>query len=83
MRAFVPPFCFGAIWFVLALLAPIVAAQPDNSSLIWGPYRPNLYFGVRPRVPKSLLMGLMWARVEDGELVQSGMHARLIGQPPP
>ncbi|KAL8399746.1 hypothetical protein RB594_000233 [Gaeumannomyces avenae] len=27
----------------------------------WGPYRPNLYFGVRPQVPKTLLAGLMWA----------------------
>ncbi|KAI0159040.1 glycoside hydrolase family 63 protein [Pestalotiopsis sp. NC0098] len=26
-----------------------------------GPYRPNLYFGVRPRIPETLLMGLMWS----------------------
>lgn len=34
--------------------------QPDDP-LLWGPYRPNLYFGVRPRLPESLLMGLMWS----------------------
>ncbi|KAK4127570.1 glycoside hydrolase family 63 protein [Parathielavia appendiculata] len=36
----------------------------NNQSLLWGPYRPNLYFGVRPRIPKSLMTGLMWGKVE-------------------
>ncbi|KAK3994465.1 putative mannosyl-oligosaccharide glucosidase protein [Cladorrhinum sp. PSN332] len=31
----------------------------------WGPYRPNLYFGVRPQIPETLLMGLMWASGDD------------------
>ncbi|KAI3330905.1 glycoside hydrolase family 63 protein [Ustulina deusta] len=30
----------------------------------WGPYRPNLYFGLRPQIPETLLVGLMWA---DGD----------------
>ncbi|CAH0055870.1 unnamed protein product, partial [Clonostachys solani] len=38
-----------------------VLAKPDGSWQTWGPYRPNLYFGVRPQIPESLLMGLMWA----------------------
>lgn len=41
-----------------------------NESLLWGPYRPNLYFGVRPRIPKSLTTGLLWARTDDFEKVQ-------------
>lgn len=32
---------------------------------IWGPYRPNLYFGVRPQIPETLLMGLIWASGDD------------------
>lgn len=36
----------------------------NNQSLLWGPYRPNLYFGVRPRIPKSLMAGLMWGKIE-------------------
>ena len=32
----------------------------DTQSLLWGPYRPNLYFGLRPRLPQSLMTGLMW-----------------------
>ncbi|KAK0727287.1 glycoside hydrolase [Lasiosphaeria miniovina] len=38
--------------------------RQNNESLLWGPYRPNLYFGVRPRIPKSLMTGLMWGKVE-------------------
>lgn len=38
--------------------------RQNNQSLLWGPYRPNLYFGVRPRIPKSLMTGLMWGKVE-------------------
>ncbi|ESA42431.1 glycoside hydrolase [Neurospora crassa] len=39
-------------------------ARLNNQSLLWGPYRPNLYFGVRPRMPKALMTGLMWGKVE-------------------
>lgn len=37
--------------------------RQTNQSLLWGPYKPNLYFGVRPRVPKGLWTGLMWGGV--------------------
>ncbi|KAI1005259.1 putative mannosyl-oligosaccharide glucosidase [Podosphaera aphanis] len=40
-------------------------ARKTNESLLWGPYRPNLYYGIKPRIPKSLLTGLMWTRVDD------------------
>lgn len=39
-------------------------ARMNNDSLLWGPYRPNLYFGVRPRLPYSLMTGLMWSNVD-------------------
>lgn len=42
----------------------------NNQSLLWGPYRPNLYFGLRPRIPKSLMAGLMWAKVDNFQDVQ-------------
>jgi mannosyl-oligosaccharide glucosidase len=45
------------------LLTAISAAS--NASLLWGPYRSNLYFGVRPRLPNSLLTGLLWSNVDD------------------
>ncbi|KAK0720526.1 glycoside hydrolase [Lasiosphaeris hirsuta] len=38
--------------------------RQNNESLLWGPYRPNLYFGVRPRIPQSLMTGLMWGKVD-------------------
>ncbi|KAM0153568.1 hypothetical protein ACHAQE_007617 [Botrytis cinerea] len=40
-------------------------AREQNSSLLWGAYKPNLYFGVRPRIPKSFTGGLMWAKVDN------------------
>ncbi|EER43945.1 glucosidase I [Histoplasma capsulatum H143] len=52
---------------------PILAKElgrASNESLLWGPYRPNLYFGVRPRLPKSLIMGLMWANVDEFQNIQ-------------
>lgn len=44
---------------------------PSNETLLWGPYRPNLYFGVRPRIPKSLTTGLLWAKVDSFQDVQN------------
>lgn len=42
-----------------------------NQSLLWGPYRPNLYFGIRPRIAKSLMGGLMWSKVDNYQDVQN------------
>ncbi|KAK3326310.1 glycoside hydrolase family 63 protein [Apodospora peruviana] len=73
-------FALACCWSALLLFAPsLVAAsasaedeyilnneiaRQNNQSLLWGPYRPNLYFGVRPRIPKSLMTGLMWGKVD-------------------
>ncbi|KAL8382160.1 hypothetical protein RB595_006105 [Gaeumannomyces hyphopodioides] len=52
---------------VLAFAALVVGASSTATNHSydvgqrWGPYRPNLYFGLRPQVPKTLLAGLMWA----------------------
>lgn len=51
-----------------------LAAAASNDTLLWGPYRPNLYFGVRPRIPKSLLTGLMWANADDYVSPQQSKH---------
>jgi hypothetical protein len=41
-------------------------AQKVAPSIInWGPYRPNLYVGIKPLVPETLLFGLMWANGDD------------------
>ena len=52
-------------------------ARASNDSLLWGPYRPNVYFGVRPRIPKSLQSGLMWAKVDNYQEVQNSMLSDL------
>ncbi|KAF2267600.1 glycoside hydrolase [Lojkania enalia] len=69
----------GFIPLILSQFA-LVGAQvaeiekASNESLLWGPYRPNLYFGVRPRIPKSLMGGLLWTRVEDYASVQNNFR---------
>lgn len=35
-----------------------------TSSLLWGTYRPGSYFGLRTRLPHSLIAGLMWADLD-------------------
>lgn len=50
-------------------------ARQQNESLLWGAYRPNLYFGVRPRIPKSFMGGLMWSRVDNFQDVQNSKCA--------
>jgi mannosyl-oligosaccharide glucosidase len=56
---------------VFTILRPVDAtpdgAVSNNASLLWGAYRPNLYMGIRPRIPDSLLLGLMWGKSEEME----------------
>ncbi|KAJ1949901.1 Processing alpha glucosidase I, partial [Linderina macrospora] len=50
-----------------------------DSSLLWGTYRPNLYFGTRPRIPNSLLTGLMWFGMDDPTSWQRIRHSCELG----
>ncbi|KKK17152.1 mannosyl-oligosaccharide glucosidase [Aspergillus ochraceoroseus] len=50
------------------------AARANNQSLLWGPYKPNLYFGVGPRIPNSLSAGLMWAKVDNFATAQQNFR---------
>lgn len=43
---------------------------------MWGPYRPNLYFGVRPQIPETFLMGLMWASGESRDEILESTYPR-------
>lgn len=49
-------------------------SKASNESLLWGPYKSNLYFGIRPRIPKSISTGLLWGRVEDFSSVQDDIR---------
>lgn len=55
-----------------AVLADEIGRLNDQS-LLWGPYKPNLYFGVRPRVPDGLWTGLMWTGASTFEQVPKGL----------
>ena len=66
-------------WLLLALAAT-AAAQSSNvsESLMWGAYRPNLYFGTRPQIPQSLMTGLMWFGTHDFQSFSSKLPQRTI-----
>lgn len=55
-------------------------AREQNNSLLWGAYKPNLYFGVRPRIPKSFTGGLMWAKVDNFVDVQNSKLDEWAGE---
>lgn len=46
------------------------AEQEKDPGLLWSTYAPQLYFGVRPRLPKSLSNGLMWLGLNDWDGIQ-------------
>ncbi|KAJ2744319.1 Processing alpha glucosidase I, partial [Coemansia pectinata] len=52
---------------------------PLGSELQWGTYRPNLYFGTRPRLPNSLVSGLMWFGLDDQRNWQKIRHSCELG----
>ncbi|PFH52391.1 glycoside hydrolase family 63 protein [Amanita thiersii Skay4041] len=62
-------------FFWLLSLAHISLATHVNDTLLWGPYRPNLYFGLRPRIPQSLMTGLIWFGTQDFQSVTRARHA--------
>ena len=55
------------LWLLLLSFITTVTPQALNSStsLVWGAFRPNLYFGLRPRIPQSLMTGLVWFGTQD------------------
>lgn len=71
------------LWLLLPLV-PAVLAHPSNESqeLFWGTYRPNLYFGLRPRVPQSLMTGFMWFGTQDYQSVARELELLRIFKPP-
>lgn len=47
----------------------------NQESLNWGPYRSNLYLGLRPKIPESLIAGLLWFPTETFHGVSLAKHA--------
>lgn len=76
--------CYLTLLLVLSSFSAVFAddqavlsenTKLSNETLLWGPYRPNLYFGVRPRIPKSLTTGLLWAKVDGFQDIQNSKLA--------
>ncbi|KAJ3808205.1 glycoside hydrolase [Lentinula lateritia] len=62
-------------WLLLLSIASVAFSSPVNDTFLWGSYRPNLYFGIRPRIPQSLLTGLMWFGTQDYASISQTRHA--------
>ncbi|KAF8226175.1 glycoside hydrolase family 63 protein [Tricholoma matsutake] len=62
-------------WLLLLPLAQGAISHRANDTFLWGPYRPNLYFGLRPRIPQSLMTGLMWFGTQDYQSISRTRHA--------
>ncbi|CAE7193650.1 unnamed protein product [Rhizoctonia solani] len=56
-------------------LAQEAANATSDDSLFWGTYRPNLYFGIRPRLPQSLMTGLMWFGTQHYQSLTKTRHS--------
>ncbi|KAI6109909.1 glycoside hydrolase family 63 protein [Pisolithus sp. B1] len=63
------------LWLLLPLL-PAVRSSPRNTTddLLWGVYRPGLYLGLRPRLPQSLVTGLMWFGTQNYQSLTKTRH---------
>jgi mannosyl-oligosaccharide glucosidase len=70
------------LWLLLGLpLVPVALAEvtiEDDKSLLWGPYRPNLYFGMRPRIPQSLMTGMLWFGAHDFQSINRTFTRKLF-----
>jgi mannosyl-oligosaccharide glucosidase len=62
------------VW-LLSTFALSAYVQAKDDAYFWGPYRPNLYFGLRPRLPQSLMTGLLWFSTADYKSVSRIRHA--------
>ncbi len=71
--------CWRLTTCLVSSLWLFLSAEGSNISWqTWGPYRPNLYFGIRPQVPRTLLMGLMWAGGEDQNRIASSKFKFIV-----
>ncbi|KAJ2309807.1 Processing alpha glucosidase I [Coemansia sp. RSA 2705] len=77
----------GCAVAALATAVPVLASSDSfnevqsklDLDLRWGTYRPNLYFGTRPRLPASLLSGLIWFGLDDQRGWQHARHSCELG----
>ena len=82
--------CFIAIFSFLMvadlargdIIEDEAAQNLSTASLLWGPYKPNLYLGLRPRIPKSLTAGLLWGGLDSYERFQNSKITNAREQKP-
>lgn len=55
----------GLVLFNAPQTISIGVSTSNDAAFLWGPYRPNVYLGIRARLPTSILMGLMWSTDDE------------------
>eukprot|EP00668_Euglena_longa_P040271 GGOE01053042.1.p1 GENE.GGOE01053042.1~~GGOE01053042.1.p1 ORF type:complete len:749 (-),score=178.86 GGOE01053042.1:153-2399(-) len=57
-------------------LSPPCFSAEYNSSMLWGTYRPHLYFGMRTRTAAGVLTGILWRGQQSGlrHTAEDGEH---------
>lgn len=45
-----------------------------NNTMLWGTYRPQVYFGMKTRSTKPIVTGIMWYDVHDFQGIESKFH---------
>jgi len=56
--------------YPLALSSPNLASKDHLAKYFWGTYRPQVYFGIRARNPKSVIAGFMWLNKENSNALR-------------
>ena len=52
--------CGACVMATAPSAGPLLLSAQHNGSLLWGTYRPHLFFGMKTRSPRPTLVGLMW-----------------------
>ncbi|KIK79717.1 glycoside hydrolase family 63 protein [Paxillus rubicundulus Ve08.2h10] len=65
----------GFLLFWLSFSTAFTLHENVTEDLQWGAYRPGLYFGLRPRLPQSLLTGLIWFGTQNYQSLAKTRHA--------
>lgn len=64
----------GPAALLIVLAAAVAVAQALDPSLLWGTFRPQIYFGLRTSMPRSILSGLLWFEPSSPKGLVSARH---------
>lgn len=67
--------------FLLIICGAITSLEDDyNQTMMWGSYRPGVFFGMKTRSKKPFITGLMWNRADTPHGIQHIRHQSEMNQ---